>query len=288
MPAFLTNHKHFGVVKISHCVILRCTGDDFLEKNHNSNFLIVQRVIAFLDDANHSATLSEVAHEMNISPNKLINILTNWGFVDPVDFSTYLSQGFSRSIPLTTDVPVSNHIATNIHVTDAHDPALEQIFYNHIDTPFGPALALATLHGICGLGFSAKVGMDETKHDFMSRWPNAQFIQSPEHLTHYENMMFDDDRIVPMHLIGSPFYVKVWKALLEIPKGYASTYSDVAVRAGNLRAVRAVGTAIGKNPISWLIPCHRVLRKDGSLGGYHWGTGIKRAMLAYEALKIQN
>jgi len=258
-----------------------------LEKNHNSNFLIVRKVIAFLDDANHTATLSEVAHEINISSNELANILTNWGFAEPVNFSKYLSQGFSRSIPLTTDVSVSNCTATNIHVTDARDPALKQIFHNYIDTPFGPALALATLHGICGLGFSAEVGIDETKHDFMARWPNAQFIQSAEHLTHYENMMFDDDHIVPMHLIGSPFYVKVWKALLGVRMGSASTYSNVALRAGSVRAVRAVGTAIGKNPISWLIPCHRVLRKDGSLGGYHWGLSIKRAMLAYEALKTR-
>lgn len=110
-------------------------------------------------------------------------------------------------------------------------------------------------------------------------------MQSTEHLAHYENMLFEDECAVPMHLIGSPFYVKVWKALMEIPMGHASTYSDVALRAGNARAVRAVGTAIGKNPISWLIPCHRALRKDGSLGGYHWGLSIKRAILAYEAFK---
>ena len=119
------------------------------------------------------------------------------------------------------------------------------------------------------------------------RWPKAQFIQSVENLAQYESSLFDDDHTVPMHLIGSPFYVKVWKALLEIPMGHASTYSAVALRAGNVRAVRAVGTAIGKNPISWLIPCHRVLRKDGSLGGYHWGLSIKRAMLAYEAFKTR-
>ena len=108
-----------------------------------------------------------------------------------------------------------------------------------------------------------------------------------DNLAQYESSLFDDDHAAPMHLIGSPFYVKVWKALLEIPMNHASTYSDVALRAGNARAVRAVGTAIGKNPISWLIPCHRALRKDRSLGGYHWGLSIKRAMLAYEAFKAR-
>ena len=254
--------------------------------NHH-DFNVIQRAIDFLDTAGSDITLTDVAHALEISPDKLINTLENWSGAVSDDFPQYLSQGFSHSIPLTTDDSVSDFSGPNIHVTDAHDAALDKIFYNDMDTPFGPALAFATRHGICGLGFGAEVGMDETKHDFIARWPKAQFIQSVGNLALYEPLLFDDDHAVPMHLIGSPFYVKVWKALLEIPMGHASTYSDVALRAGNVRAVRAVGTAIGKNPISWLIPCHRALRKDGSLGGYHWGLSIKRAMLAYEAFKAR-
>ena len=256
-------------------------------KYNRQDFEIIQRAIGFLDAADPDVTLTDIAHGLEISPDKLMFTLENWAGAVSDDFPHYLSQGFSHSIPLTTDVSVSDFSGPNIHVTDAHDAALDQIFYNDIDTPFGPALVFATRHGICGLGFGAEIGMDETKHDFIARWPKAQFIQSAENLARYESVLFDDDHAVPMHLIGSPFYVKVWKALLEIPMGHASTYSDVALRAGNARAVRAVGTAIGKNPISWLIPCHRALRKDGSLGGYHWGRGIKRAMLAYEALKAR-
>ena len=256
-------------------------------KYNRHDFIVIKKVMNFLDTADPDLTLSDVAHGLEISPDKLINTLENWSGVVSDDFPEYLSHGFSHSIPLATEVSVSNHPAPNTHMTCAHDPALDQIFYNDIDTPFGPALALATPHGLCGLGFSAEVGMDETKHDFMARWPKAHFMQSTEHLAHYENMLFEDECAVPMHLIGSPFYVKVWKVLMEIPMGHASTYSNVALRAGNARAVRAVGTAIGKNPISWLIPCHRALRKDGSLGGYHWGLSIKRAILAYEALKTR-
>ena len=256
-------------------------------KYNRHDFHIIQKAIDFLDKTGPDVTVSCVAHGLEVSPDKLTITLKNWAGAVSDDFPQYLSQGFSHSIPLTTDVSVSDFSGPNIHVTDAHDAALDQIFYNDIDTPFGPALALATPHGLCGLGFSAEVGMDETKHDFITRWPKAHFMQSAEHLTHYENMLFDDERALPMHLIGSPFYVKVWKALLEIPMGHASTYSNVALRAGNARAVRAVGSAIGKNPISWLIPCHRALRKDGSLGGYHWGRKIKRAMLAYEAFKAR-
>ena len=256
-------------------------------KFYRHDFNVVQGAIDFLDTAGPDVTLTDVAHALEISRDKLMFALTNWAGAVSDDFPQYLNQGFSHSIPLITDVPVSDNIVPLIHVTDTHDASLDQIFYNDIDTPFGPALVFATRHGICGLGFSAEVGMDETKHDFIARWPKAQFIQSAENLARYETLLFSDDHTVPMHLIGSPFYVKVWKALLEIPMGHASTYSDVALRAGNARAVRAVGTAIGKNPISWLIPCHRALRKDGSLGGYHWGLSIKRAMLAYEAFNAR-
>ena len=256
-------------------------------KFNRDEFNIIQRAIDFLDTAGPDVTLTDVAHGLEISPGKLIITLKNWAGAVSDDFPQHLSQGFSHSIPLTTDDSVSDFSGPNIHVTDAHDAALDKIYYNYIDTPFGPALVFATRHGICGLGFSAEIGMDETKHDFIARWPKAQLIQSSESLAPYESLLFNDDHAAPMHLIGSPFYVKVWKALLEIPMGHASNYSDVALRAGNARAVRAVGTAIGKNPISWLIPCHRALRKDGSLGGYHWGLSIKRAMLAYEAFKTR-
>jgi AraC family transcriptional regulator of adaptative response/methylated-DNA-[protein]-cysteine methyltransferase len=92
----------------------------------------------------------------------------------------------------------------------------------------------------------------------------------------------------PLYLIGAPFQIKVWEALLSIPSGHVTTYSEIAEAIGNPRAVRAVGTAVGRNPISWLIPCHRALRKSGGLGGYHWGLPVKRAMLAYESARLDD
>jgi AraC family transcriptional regulator of adaptative response/methylated-DNA-[protein]-cysteine methyltransferase len=91
---------------------------------------------------------------------------------------------------------------------------------------------------------------------------------------------------VPLHLIGAPFHLQVWQALLNIPSGHVTTYSDIAQAVGNPKAVRAVGTAVGRNPISWIIPCHRALRKSGGLGGYHWGLPVKRAMLAWEGARV--
>ncbi|MCL4145803.1 UNVERIFIED_CONTAM: hypothetical protein GTU68_056454 [Idotea baltica] len=90
-----------------------------------------------------------------------------------------------------------------------------------------------------------------------------------------------------LHLIGAPFQLKVWEALLQIPSGHVTTYSEIATRIGKPRAVRAVGTAVGRNPVSWLIPCHRALRKSGGLGGYHWGLPVKRAMLAWESARSE-
>jgi len=89
----------------------------------------------------------------------------------------------------------------------------------------------------------------------------------------------------PIYMIGAPFQIKVWEALLRIPTGHVTTYSEIAGAIGTPRAVRAVGTAVGRNPISFLIPCHRALRRDGALGGYHWGLPVKRALLAWEAAR---
>jgi AraC family transcriptional regulator of adaptative response/methylated-DNA-[protein]-cysteine methyltransferase len=91
----------------------------------------------------------------------------------------------------------------------------------------------------------------------------------------------------PLFLIGAPFQIKVWEALLSIPSGHVTTYSQIAQAVGSPRAVRAVGTAVGRNPISWLIPCHRALRKSGGLGGYHWGLPMKRTMLAFESANTE-
>ncbi len=95
------------------------------------------------------------------------------------------------------------------------------------------------------------------------------------------------DGEVPLFLIGSPMQLKVWEALMRIPSGHVTSYSELANNIGKPKAVRAVGTAVGRNPISFLIPCHRALRKSGGLGGYHWGLPVKRAILAWEAARVE-
>ena len=123
--------------------------------------------------------------------------------------------------------------------------------------------------------------------DLKARWPRAHFDEAPGKIEAWVAAAFAQAGETRLHLIGAPFQIKVWEALMTIPSGHVSTYSDIAGAIGNPRAVRAVGTAVGRNPVSWLIPCHRAIRKSGGLGGYHWGLPVKRAMLAWEAARAE-
>ena len=141
------------------------------------------------------------------------------------------------------------------------------------------------------MGFAAETGAAAALEDLIARWPAARFVEDPMRLRPWVLAAFGaaDARLetAPLYLIGAPFQIKVWEALLRIPSGHVTTYSEIAQSIGNPRAVRAVGTAVGRNPVSWLIPCHRALRKSGGLGGYHWGLPVKRAMLAYESARVE-
>ena len=110
-------------------------------------------------------------------------------------------------------------------------------------------------------------------------------MENPTALADWVTAAFGGTGQTSIYLIGAPFQIKVWEALLAIPSGQVSTYSDIAGAVGNPRAVRAVGTAVGRNPISFLIPCHRAIQKSGGLGGYHWGLPVKRALLAWESAR---
>jgi AraC family transcriptional regulator, regulatory protein of adaptative response / methylated-DNA-[protein]-cysteine methyltransferase len=153
--------------------------------------------------------------------------------------------------------------------------------------PFGLALVLATEKGVCGLGFGNE-GEEETMlADLKGRWPKAAYRENAPRAARLIRRIFEAGRneIVPLHLMGTPFQVKVWEALLAIPSGHFSTYGTLARKIATPASSRAVGAAVGRNPISWLIPCHRVLGATGALTGYHWGIDRKRAMLAVEAAR---
>jgi AraC family transcriptional regulator of adaptative response/methylated-DNA-[protein]-cysteine methyltransferase len=159
------------------------------------------------------------------------------------------------------------------------------IRWGWFDSPFGPALVMGTEKGICGLAFAAESGAESAMADLKSRWAQSKFIEDPMFLQPWADAALSLSGETRLHMIGAPFQLKVWEALLRIPSGHVTTYSEIAQAIGSPNAVRAVGTAVGRNPVSWLIPCHRALRKSGALGGYHWGLPVKRALLAWESAR---
>jgi AraC family transcriptional regulator of adaptative response/methylated-DNA-[protein]-cysteine methyltransferase len=152
-------------------------------------------------------------------------------------------------------------------------------------SPFGTALVMATDKGVCGLAFGDEGDDARILADMKARWPKAQYRENVARTSAMAKQIFERSGELPLHLMGTPWQTKVWQALLSIPSGKFATYGGIAKEIGEARASRAVGAAVGRNPISWLIPCHRVLAADGTLHGYHWGLPRKRAMLAVEAAR---
>ena len=194
------------------------------------------------------------------------------------------------------------HEAMSPGVYKAQGEGLE-IRYGFHSSPFGEALIMATDRGLAGLAFADERGEDgrhkgvvgtgsfnrpEALDDMRKRWPKATYIEDQVTTAPYAARIFDPARWSPEQplrvvLIGTDFQIRVWEGLLKIPVGKATTYSDLACRVERPDAARAVGTAVGRNPISFVVPCHRVIGKSGQLTGYHWGLTRKRAMLGWEA-----
>jgi AraC family transcriptional regulator of adaptative response/methylated-DNA-[protein]-cysteine methyltransferase len=161
------------------------------------------------------------------------------------------------------------------------------IAYGFHESPFGIALIMATDIGLCGLAFGDEGEERSLLADMTTRWPKAAYVEAPERTANIARRIFETEAgdEIGLHLLGTPWQIKVWQALLAVPEGRVTTYRDIAARIGKAKGSRAVGAAVGRNPISWLIPCHRVLASDGALHGYHWGLPRKRAMLAFEAAR---
>jgi AraC family transcriptional regulator, regulatory protein of adaptative response / methylated-DNA-[protein]-cysteine methyltransferase len=169
-----------------------------------------------------------------------------------------------------------------------------ELAYGYHASPFGLALVMVTSRGVAGLAFAE--GEDEAARavalaDLTRRWPAASFVHAPERTEASARHIFDPTRWQAGHpvrvvMIGTDFEVRVWQALLDIPMGRAVTYSDLARHIGKPDAQRAVGSAVGRNPVSFVVPCHRVMRKDGDFGGYHWGVTRKRAIIGWETGRI--
>ncbi len=211
-----------------------------------------------------SASLLEIAHELGLSgPARLHDLFISHEAMTPGEFKR-LGEGL-------------------------------EIRFGFHDSPFGLALIMTTKRRICGLGFcDSEEEQDALLQDMMERWPDAAYqLDQPgtalliKQIFTPEDLFQSEAKPIKIILIGSDFEIRIWETLLKVPAGRAVTYSDLAEHIGNPNAHRAVGSAVGRNPISFVVPCHRVLRKDASLGGYHWGITRKQAILGWEAGKLR-
>ncbi len=265
---------------------------------------VMRRAIELIDADDAALTLEDLAARMGMSPAHFQRLFSAWVGVSPKRYQQYLRLGHAKTLlrdrftTLDTAHAVGLSGSGRLHDLfvrwEAMSPgeyarkgAGTQIFWDWFESPFGQALAMGTDRGLCGLAFAAETGAEAAMTDMQARWPGAAYVENPEPLRAWVDAAFAQKGNAALHLIGAPLQIKVWEALLRIPSGHVSTYSELAQAVGHPKAVRAVGTAVGRNPVSWLIPCHRALRKSGALGGYHWGVPVKRAMLAFEAARSE-
>jgi AraC family transcriptional regulator of adaptative response/methylated-DNA-[protein]-cysteine methyltransferase len=271
------------------------------------HYRVIARAIARIDAAGGTALpLDRLAAELNMSPAHFQRVFSRWVGVSPKRYQQYLARDLARQLLAERFTVLETADAAGLSGGGRlHDLFLRweamspgdyarggaglTIRWGWFESPFGPALVMGTEKGICGIGFAGETGAAATMEDLAGRWPRARFVEDPSFLRPWALAAFGAEERpgepTQLYLIGAPFQIKVWEALLAIPTGHVTTYSEIAGRIGAPQAVRAVGTAVGRNPVSWLIPCHRALRKSGGLGGYHWGLPVKRAMLAWEAAR---
>jgi AraC family transcriptional regulator of adaptative response/methylated-DNA-[protein]-cysteine methyltransferase len=270
----------------------------------------IEKAILFLEENYHrQPELHEVAESVNLSEFHFQRLFRRWAGISPKRFIQFLTLKHAKSLldgghsvlDATYDAGLSSpgrlhDLFINVEAMTpgefkARGAGLCISFGFH-PSPFGECILCVTDRGICGLGFVVGGRPKEALDDFHSRWPEARW-QEEERLTQpYIRRIFGSEKQngsqpITLVLHGTNFQIKVWEALLKIPIGSVIPYEDLAAEVCGAQAARAVGGAVGKNPIAFLIPCHRVIRKAGGIGGYHWGTTRKKAILAWEAAQTQ-
>ena len=274
-----------------------------MDNNDTYHFGVMRRAIDCIDAASQGPlSLVDLAAEMNMSPAHFQRIFTQWVGVSPKRYQQYLALDHAKTLlrdrftTLATADAIGLSGSGRLHDMFVRWEAMSPgdfaragagltINYGWFDSAFGPALSMGTDRGLCGLAFSAEFGPDVAMADLTARWPQANYVENPDAIRNWTEAALGLSGNTALQMIGAPFQLQVWEALLRIPSGQVTTYSEIAQSIGRPKAVRAVGTAVGRNPVSLLIPCHRALRKSGALGGYHWGLPVKRALLAWESAR---
>jgi len=264
----------------------------------------IKKAIEFIgSNFQQQPDLDAVAKEVYLSPFHFQRLFKDWAGVSPKKFLQYISLQHAKKLLHQHSVSDTAYETGFSGSSRLHDLFISiegmtpgeyknggeqlQINYSFAETPFGNIIVASTTKGICHLAFA-----DDEKgalKQLQLQFPKAQFRQVVDTIQQNALFIFTQDwkdlSKIKLHLKGTPFQIKVWEALLKIPMGDVSTYSGIANAINNPNASRAVGTAIGDNPVAFLIPCHRVIRSTGDFGQYHWGSIRKTAMIGWEAAK---
>lgn len=268
------------------------------------NYERVAQAIDFLGkNFRQQPDLAEVARQVHLSPEHFQRIFTEWAGVSPKKFMQFLTLDFLREkiyeLPNLQAAADEAGLSAQSRVYDLfvniegvtpgafREGGLGlQIHYGYHNTPFGLCFIAVADRGVCGLGFVDEDRKRTEFEVFQQKWHFAELQHAPEKTQPVVQQIFSPDKNQLQRLTvlaqGTNFQLKVWEALLRIPPGAVTTYSQIARSIGSPAAVRAVGSAVGSNPVGFLIPCHRVIQSTGKLGGYHWGEMRKSAIVGWE------
>ncbi|HWA64130.1 MAG TPA: bifunctional helix-turn-helix domain-containing protein/methylated-DNA--[protein]-cysteine S-methyltransferase [Caulobacteraceae bacterium] len=264
----------------------------------------MERALAWLAEHwRERPSLDEAAAEAGLSPFHFQRIFTRWAGVSPKTFSGAIAHAEARALLEAGEPVLEAALDAGLSgPSRLHDLFIAQesvtpgdarrrgegldLVFGWAPTPFGKGLFVIAPRGLAGLAFADDGGEEPAFADMHARFPAARWIRDDARAQGMAGQVFaGTGGPTPVVLMGPPFHIQVWKALLKIPHGATATYADVAAWAGKPGAFRAAGAAIGANPVSFLIPCHRAIARDGRLTGYHWGLARKAAMLGLEAVE---
>lgn len=277
-----------------------------MHETESLNYHRIAKAIAYITENFRSQpSLDEIAKHVNLSPFHFQKLFTDWAGVSPKKFLQFTTLNYAKSVlqePQSTLFDVADEVGlsatSRLHDLFVNIEAMTpgeyknggenlEINYSFYESPFGKLLAGSTPKGVCYLMFSEEEA--NSLNDLKSRFPKAVFTAKQDDFQQRAVAFFTDKTTnsdnVKLHLKGTDFQLKVWESLLKIPSGKLSTYGKIANGLQSPNASRAVGTAIGSNPVAFLIPCHRVIQASGNLGGYMWGTTRKQAIIGWEAAK---
>jgi len=275
-------------------------------KRAADDYEVVRRAIAHIrGNWRAQPEIEQVAEAAAVSATELHHLFRRWCGLTPKAFLQALTLNHARDLlrssasVLDTAYEVGLSGPGRLHdlfVThEAMSPGEWKVggsgltlTYGFHPSPFGTALVMTTPRGLAGLALADAGRERGALADMRSRWPNARYVEdatatAPTAQRIFNPALWKQEQPLRVVLIGTDFEVRVWEKLLTIPMGRLTTYSDLAASAGAPKAARAVGAAVGKNPICFVVPCHRVVGKSGDITGYHWGLTRKRAMLGWEA-----